>query len=200
MSKRRGRARKRRSGGGQAAVTAPAEGSSTATATATSSGRSGKAAARNAEQASSRRAHSTRPHRDPGGVGPRPEAPWHPWPFSEILIFAGAVATIIGFVRGAAGRAVLFAGIGSVVLGTLEFTVREHLSGYRAHTALIAAVPTALFHGGCALLLYELGAPHTTWVVVPLALDVPLFWFLFRALKARFDDARRERVFALNGR
>jgi hypothetical protein len=190
MSKRRGRARKRRSGAGQAAVAAPVEGS----------GRSGKAAARKAEKSPPRRAQSTRPHRDPGGVGPRPEAPWHPWPFSEILIFAGAVATIIGFVRGAAGRAVLFAGIGSVVLGTLEFTVREHLSGYRAHTALIAAVPTALFHGGCALLLYELGAPHTTWVVVPLALDVPLFWFLFRALKARFDDARRERVFALSGR
>lgn len=174
------------------------EASPTAVATSAPS-RSGRARA-DRGGSSARRAQAERPHRDPGGVGPRPDAPWHPWPFSELLIFVGAIATIVGFLRGSGGRAVLFAGIGAVVLGTLEFTVREHLSGYRAHTALIASVPTAIFHGGCALALYALGAPRTTWVVVPLALDVPLFWVLFRMLKARFDDARRERVFALGRR
>ncbi|MGO9487622.1 MAG: hypothetical protein ACLQBB_01180 [Solirubrobacteraceae bacterium] len=138
-----------------------------------------------------------RPRRDPGGVGERPQAPWHPWPFSELLILVGAVATIVGFARGAAGRAVLFAGIGAVMLGTLEFTIREHLSGYRAHTGLLAAVPTALFHGLAALALFELGAPRETWVLVPVLLDIPLFWFLYRYLRTRFQDARRERVFAL---
>jgi len=29
---------------------------------------------------------------------------------------------------------------------------------------------------------------------------VPLFWLLYRFLKARFEDARRERVFALKRR
>lgn len=163
-------------------------------------GRARGGSAKRGQAATAPRSARERPHRDPGGVGPRPDAPWHPWPFSELLIFVGAIATIIGFLRGAGGRDVLFAGIGAVVLGTLEFTVREHLAGYRSHTALIAAVPTALFHGACALALYELGAPHATWVAVPLALDVPIFWFLFRALKARFDDARRERVFALGKR
>ena len=32
--------------------------------------------------------------------------------------------------------------------------------------------------------------------IAPLALDVPLFAFLFKLLRARFQDARRERVFA----
>jgi len=139
-------------------------------------------------------------YRDPGGVGERPRAPWHPWPLSELLIFVGAIGTLIGFARGSAGRPVLFAGLGAVMLGTLEFTVREHLAGYRAHTAMLAAIPTALFHSAAAVGLYSLGAPRVSWIVVPLALDVPIFWFLFKGLRARFDDARRERVFELSGR
>jgi hypothetical protein len=142
----------------------------------------------------------TPPHRDPGGVGERPEAPWHPWPLSEILILVGAIGTIVGYTRGKTGTPVLFAGIGAVLLGTLEFTIREHLAGYRSHTTLLAAVPTALFHGGCALLLFALGAPRITWVLVPILLDVPLFWLLFRLLRDRFQDARRERVLALGRR
>jgi hypothetical protein len=137
-------------------------------------------------------------HRDPGGVGERPQAPWHPWPFSEILILVGAIGTIVGFASH--GGALLFASIGAVVLGTLEFTIREHLSGYRAHTALLAAVPTALLHGGIALGLYALGVRGEALVLVPIVVDVPVFWLLFRFLRGRFQDARRERVFALGQR
>jgi hypothetical protein len=136
--------------------------------------------------------------RDPGGVGERPEAPWHPWPFSELLILVGAIGTIVGFSTGA--TATLFAGLGAVVLGTLEFTIREHRAGYRSHAALLAAVPTALLHGGVALGLYAAGARGAVLVLAPLLVDVPVFWLLYRMLKARFDDARRERVFALKRR
>ena len=136
--------------------------------------------------------------RDPGGVGERPEAPWHPWPFSELLILVGAIGTIVGFASGA--PATLFAGLGAVLLGTLEFTIREHRTGYRAHSALLAAVPTALVHGGIALGLFALGASGGVLVIAPLVIDVPVFWFLYRFLRSRFDDARRERVFALGRR
>jgi hypothetical protein len=139
-----------------------------------------------------------RSRRDPGGVGERPEAPWHPWPFSELLILVGAIGTIVGFGTGAS--ATLFAGIGAVLLGTLEFTIREHRTGYRSHAALLAAVPTALLHGGVALGLYAAGASGAVLVLGPLLVDVPVFWLLYRTLKARFDDARRERVFALKRR
>src|SRR5262249_47482823 len=112
-----------------------------------------------------------RSRRDPGGVGERPEAPWHPWPFSELLILVGATGTIGGF----AGQrpAVLGAGLFAVLLGTLEFTIREHRAGYRSHAALLAAVPTALFHGAAALLLFALGAPREVIVLLPLVFDVP---------------------------
>ena len=139
-------------------------------------------------------------YRDPGGVGERPEAPWHPWPLSELLILVGAIGTVVGFLRGAGGRPVLFAGLGAVVLGTIEFTIREHRTGYRAHTAMLAAIPTAVVHSAAALGLYAAGAPRVTWIIVPLALDVPIFWFLFRTLRAIYTDARRERVFELSRR
>ena len=139
-----------------------------------------------------------RSRRDPGGVGERPQAPWHPWPFSELLILVGAIGTIVGF--GTRAPATLFAGLGAVLLGTLEFTIREHRTGYRSHAALLAAVPTALAHGAVAFLLSAAGAGGTVLVIAPLLVDVPLFWFLYRLLRSRFDDARRERVFALRRR
>jgi hypothetical protein len=130
--------------------------------------------------------------RDPGGFGERPQAPWHPFPLAELLILIGLIAVAVGMFG--KHTPALLAGVGAVLLGTLEFTVREHLSGYRAHSSLLAAVPTALFHGGVALGLSALGVPSAALILVPLALDVPLFFVLFKLLRARFDDARRERV------
>lgn len=108
----------------------------------------------------------------------------------------GLVAIAIGAARGEAGKTLLLVGVAVVVVGTLDTTIREHLSGYRSHAGLLASIPTALFHGGAALALYALGAPSATWVFVPLALDVPIFSLLLKLLRARFADARRERVFA----
>jgi hypothetical protein len=197
---RRGRTRKRRATGAQLPAS---EREATLAAPPAVKARDSQAASAGRERGSRRaRPPATRSasYRDPGGVGERPEAPWHPWPFSELLILVGAIATIIGFLRGAGGRPALFAGLGAVMLGTLEFTIREHRSGYRAHTAMLASIPTALFHGGAALGLYALGAPRASWILVPVAIDVPLFWVLFGFLKRQFQDARRERVFALGRR
>ncbi len=184
-------------GGEAAAATAQAEGSPPARdGGAVSQPAAGRGASR---QRGARRGPAERvTHRDPGGVGERPEAPWHPWPFSELLIFVGAVGTIVGVLK-EDGR-LLYAGLGAVVLGTLEFTIREHRSGYRSHAALLAAVPTALVHGAIALALFALGARGEVLVLAPLLVDVPVFWLLFRTLRARFEDARRERVFALGRR
>ena len=192
---RRGRARKRR-GTGAAPAQAPEHGiAPTRTASAASAG----AAKTTTRQRGARRPPAERGvHRDPGGVGERPEAPWHPWPFSELLIFAGAIGTIIGVIR--QQGPLLYAGLGAVVLGTLEFTIREHRTGYRSHTTLLAAVPVALVHGAVALGLYAAGARGEVLVLAPIAVDVPLFWVLFRFLRGRFEDARRERVFALGRR
>ena len=201
-SGRRGRSRKRGSAGSArsaldgAAAEVPAPGSG-------ESSSNGKGLVTKAKPRPRRSEQTRAPaptYRDPGSVGERPEAPWHPWPLSELLIFVGAIGTLIGLLRGSSGAPVLIAGLVAVMIGTLEFTIREHLAGYRAHTAMLAAIPVALFHAAAAVGLYSLGAPRITWIVVPLALDVPLFWVIFRPLRARFDDARRQRVFELSRR
>jgi hypothetical protein len=178
----RGRRRGTRSGSGGQALAAPDAAPATAPERGKRQGqgsRAGRAAGRLAEQAA---------------LGERPQAPWHPLPLSELLILVGMIGAIIG-----AGRESLItvgAGILAVCVGTLDFTIREHLSGYRSHTTLLAAVPTAIVHGLLAIALLALGAPSPSWIVVPLVIDVPLFWFLYRLLRDRFRDARRERVFA----
>jgi hypothetical protein len=129
-------------------------------------------------------------------LGERPQAPWHPLPLSELLILVGIVGVIVGASRGESGLPVIAVGIGAVAIGTLDFSIREHLSGYRPHTTLLAAIPTAVLHGALALALVALGASSTLYVVAPLVVDVPVFAVLFKLLRARFRDARRERVFA----
>jgi hypothetical protein len=202
---RRGRPRKRRSPGDADGSTAAAaagdaereaSGGPVATKAAKPAGPGGGRAGRPPRSADL--ATPDRARRDPGGVGERPEAPWHPWPFSELLILVGAIGTLVGFGTGA--TATLFAGLGAVLIGTLEFTIREHRTGYRSHAALLAGVPTALLHGGLALGLYALGARGAVLVIAPVAVDIPVFWLLYRLLRARFDEARRERVFALRRR
>jgi hypothetical protein len=128
------------------------------------------------------------------GLGERPRAPWHPLPLSELLILVGMIGAIVGATQEAI--APLVAGLAAVAVGTVDFTVREHLSGYRSHATLLASLPTALLHGLLAIALLAAGAPSPSWIVAPLAVDVPVFLFLFRALRARFSDARRRRVLA----
>jgi hypothetical protein len=128
-------------------------------------------------------------------VGERPQAPWHPLPLSELLILVGAIGAVIGYTKGVSnGLAPLLAGIAAVVIGTVEVSLREHLSGYRAHTVLLALLPPLVFHSGVILLLQAFtGVPR--WLnVVLLPIDGALFYFLFRLLRARFLDARRERI------
>jgi hypothetical protein len=131
-------------------------------------------------------------------LGERPRAPWHPLPLSELVILVGLIGAVVGVARGASGRAVLFTGIGAVAIGTIEFSVREHLSGYRPHTTLLAFLPTAVFHSAAAVALVTLGSPRAVWIIAPLVLDLPLFAFLFKLLRGRFLDARQQRRLALD--
>lgn len=135
--------------------------------------------------------------RGAGAAGPRPEAPWHPWPLSEILILAGAVGAVVAFTGGVAGHlALLLVGLAAVAAGTIEVTLREHLAGYRSHATLLAIIPPIVVHSAVILVLIAfIKVPR--WVNVPLlALDVVLFLFFYKLLRRRYQDAHRERVFA----
>jgi hypothetical protein len=107
---------------------------------------------------------------------------------------------VLAWKRGAEGSpALLIASVLAVAIGTVEFTLREHLGGYRSHTVLLALIAVVVFHSGTILL----ATAFTTvprWVNIPLlALDVVLFSVLFKLLRLRYLDAKRERRFAGRG-
>jgi hypothetical protein len=197
-SGRRGRSRKRR-GVAQAGLAAGAEGGAPAVAEpAAERGSPAHSRARpaNAGRRGAAERGATRFSEQLAAFGERPRAPWHPLPLSELVILVGLIGAVVGVARGASGRAVLFTGIGAVAIGTIEFTVREHLSGYRPHTTLLAFLPVAVFHSAAAVGLVALGSPRAVWLIAPLVLDVPLFAILFKLLRGRFLDARQERRLA----
>jgi hypothetical protein len=135
--------------------------------------------------------------RDPLSVGERPQAPWHPLPLSELLILVGAIGTVVGLGRGIShGGPPLVAGLVAVMIGTVEVTLREHLSGYRSHALMLAVLAVIVFHSAVVLAVAALTRLPRVLNVALLALDVALFTFLFKLLRARFLDARRERIFA----
>lgn len=66
---------------------------------------------------------------------------WSPFPLVELVIFAGIVCIVVGFVAGGDRRGpLLVVGFALVSLAALELTVREHLAGFRSHTTLLSAV------------------------------------------------------------
>jgi hypothetical protein len=139
-------------------------------------------------------------------LGERPEAPWHPLPLSELLILIGVIGVIFGLVRhvslngpgqvAGAGAPVLVAGVVAIAIGTIEFALREHRSGYRSHTMLLAVLPPIAVYS-IVVLVVAAFTPFPRWLNIPLLLiDAALFVFLWKLLRATFTDARRERRFA----
>ena len=136
-----------------------------------------------------------RPYRDPLSVGERPQAPWHPWPLSELLILVGAIGTVVVLRAGVAGEEpALFASLAAVALGTFEVTLREHRAGYRSHTLLLSFLPVLVFHTAVVLVISAFttlsASASRVLNVCLLALDAALFTVLFKLWRARFLDAR----------
>ncbi len=130
--------------------------------------------------------------------GERPNAPWHPLPLSELLILVGAIAAVLGLARSghdsAGGGRLLLAGLAAVGVGTIEVTLREHRSGYRSHTLMLAGLVVLVFDSILVLVLTAITSLPRLFSVGLIALDFALFAFLFKLLRARFLDARHARV------
>jgi hypothetical protein len=122
-----------------------------------------------------------------GTYGERPPSPFGGLPVSEIAIFAGAVGLIIGFIRSSA--APLIVGSAVCTLGVVEFTAREHFSGYRSHAALLAALPAVGIEIG---LVVAFGQPRNRSLL--LLAVVPVYGVVFWFLRKRFRAARQARV------
>ncbi len=113
----------------------------------------------------------------------------------------GGIAFVIGLRKLdhggiSSGGPTLAAGIVAALLGTLEVAQREHLSGFRSHTLLLTLIPVIFFHSAVVLGFSALERVPPLLNVGLLAIDIAIFVFLFKLLRARFGDARRDRVFA----
>ena len=146
---------------------------------------------------SARRPQAARePQRDSAG---RPAAPWHPLPLSELLILVGAIGVAVSVAEKLTiGTAPLFLGsIAAILIGTVEVTLREHMGGYRSHALLLSLLATIAFHTLVVVaLVLALGDVPRLVNIGLLLPDVLLFSVLYKLLRARFSDARRERMFS----
>src|SRR5581483_4972184 len=85
-----------------------------------------------------RPAHPSRPT----SVGERPASPFGGLPVSEIAIAIGLLSLAIGYFESNPAAAI----VGAVIcgLGVLEVTAREHFSGFRSHSTLLALIPAVV--------------------------------------------------------
>jgi hypothetical protein len=93
----------------------------------------------------------------------RPPPPWGSFPLSELIIFAGLVVLVWGLVSGGDGGGERVAG--GLVLASLgggELALREHLGGFRSHSALLAGVATFVV---VTVVVVTLG-PLKMWVIL----------------------------------
>ena len=95
-----------------------------------------------ARQAKAVPAHAAAPRSRPGrpSAAERPPPLWAPFPLTELIILVGIVLMGWGFVEGVGdeGNAKIAAGLAVASIAAMELSVREHVTGFRSHTTLLA--------------------------------------------------------------
>ncbi|MDA0165767.1 hypothetical protein OM076_36210 [Solirubrobacter ginsenosidimutans] len=121
------------------------------------------------------------PRRMTPALEERPKAPWHPFPLVEVSVLIGIVCIGVGFFSrdSAGGRTILALGFVLGALGGLDTAAREHFSGYRSHTLVLAAFPAV----AAAVLTALAGVPN---VLVPVLL-VAVFMVAFVVLRGAWE-------------
>lgn len=113
----------------------------------------------------------------------RPKAPWHPFPLIELCVLVGIVLIVLGLfnTQDSEGRLMLLFGMVLASLAGLDTAVREHWSGFRSHSLLLAAVPMVLVAG-------TLFFTRVLWPLL-LAISVGVFLGAFLYCRAVFRRA-----------
>lgn len=115
-----------------------------------------------------------------------PKPPWHPVPLAEMLIASGLALIVVA--AALASQTGIYAAFVLVMLGTLEFTWREHRHGYRSHGAVIGLC-TGFLVGGAVYLIT--GAMPK----IVLGIGVVVALLIWNGLSRTFEPAKiAERV------
>jgi hypothetical protein len=114
----------------------------------------------------------------------RPPPPWGSVPLVELVVLAGIVLLIAGFVLGGSNGVVIIAA-GAVLcsIAGLELSIREHFGGYRSHTFLLSGAVGVGILAGLFFLTPDL------WFPIAIAIAAAAFaataWMLTRAFQRR---------------
>jgi hypothetical protein len=121
----------------------------------------------------------------------RPPAPWGNVPLVELVVLAGIILLVAGFIVGGSNGALMIA-TGAVLcsIAGLELSIREHFGGYRSHTFLLSGAVGVAILAGLAFL-----AP-SVWL--PIALGIAVTAFAATAIMlTRVFQRRSGRTFKL---
>jgi hypothetical protein len=116
----------------------------------------------------------------------RPPAPWGSFPLVEIVVFIALVLLVASFFVGPDRRAAtLLGGLALGSLAGLELSIREHFSGFRSHSALLAGAVAA---AGITVTYFVTKGGGAGIAVVPVVVGGVVFmaaFWLFRQAFAR---------------
>jgi hypothetical protein len=124
-----------------------------------------------------------RPAADPGRrarLDDAPQPPWHPVPLTELSILVGLIVLAAAFLGGGPTALLVGFGLVLVVLATGELALREHLAGYRSHSALLAGLGAILIAAPLAALVRPPKAVVIVVAAVVFLIAMQLFRDLFR--------------------
>lgn len=75
----------------------------------------------------------------------RPPAPWGSFPLVELAVLVGLIILVVGFITG--NPVLVITGLVTASAGGFELSIREHFSGFRSHTLILAGIPAAITLG-----------------------------------------------------
>lgn len=108
-----------------------------------------------------------------------PRPPWHPVPLTELCILVGMIVLAAAFLGGGPTALLVGFGLVLVVAATGELALREHLAGYRSHSALIAGLAAILIAAPVAALARPPKA-------IVLGLGAVIFLVVFQLMRELF--------------
>jgi hypothetical protein len=119
-------------------------------------------------------------------IDERPAPPWGKFPLVELVVLLALIMLPLSFVIGGTrGNVMLTAALALGSLAGLELSIREHFSGYRSHTTLLAG---ACAFASMALVFFAGGRGDLSRaLMIPVGGLVFLgaFWVLREAFKRR---------------